>query len=127
VTYLKLQPVPDVGSTISYEDIATKAASDANSPTPPVAPQPALPATGVEGMLAKYGCVACHAVAKAVVGPAFTDVAAKYRAQTGAAAYLAGQVKNGGAGVWGTIPMPPHSDVPRTDLDTIITWILTAQ
>ena len=127
VTYLKSQPVPNVVPTTSYEDLATNATSEANVPTPLVALQPALPATSVEGMLAKYDCVACHAVEKKVVGPAFKDVAAKYRAQTGAAAYLAVQVKNGGAGVWGMIPMPPHSDVPNTDLDAIIAWILTSK
>jgi cytochrome c len=78
-------------------------------------------------MLAKYGCVACHADEKKGVGPAFKDVAAKYRAQTGAAAYLVMQVKNGSKGVWGTIPMPSHSDVPNTDLDTIIAWILRSK
>jgi hypothetical protein len=51
----------------------------------PVALQPALPATGVEQMLAKYGRVACHDVERKVVGPAFEDVAAKYHAQTGVA------------------------------------------
>ncbi|MBI3680784.1 MAG: c-type cytochrome [Acidobacteria bacterium] len=127
VTYLKSQPVPTVVPTTSYEDLATNATPDANVPTSLVALQPALPATGVEGMLAKYGCVACHTVEKKVVGPAFKDVAAKYRAQTGAAAYLAVQVKNGGAGVWGMIPMPPHSDVSTTDLDAIIAWILTSK
>ncbi len=78
-------------------------------------------------MLAKYGCVACHAVDKKGVGPAFKDVAAKYHTQADAAAYLATQVKHGSRGVWGMIPMPPHPDVPETDLDTIIAWILTAK
>jgi cytochrome c len=77
-------------------------------------------------MLAKYGCVACHAVDKKSVGPAFKDVAAKYHAQTGATTHLATQVKNGGVGVWGMVPMPPHTDVPNTDLDAMIGWILTA-
>lgn len=127
VTYLKSQPVPNVGATISYEGLATTATLDANRPTSPVALQSALPATGVEGLVTKYGCVACHASEKKGVGPAFKDVATKYRGQSDAAAYLAMQVKNGGTGVWGTIPMPPHSDVPNTDLETIIAWILAAK
>ena len=127
VTYLKSQPVPNVVPTTSYEDLATNATPTPNAPTPRVTLQPALPATGVEGMLAKYGCVACHTVETKGIGPAFKDVAAKYRTQTDAATYLVMQVKNGGAGVWGMIPMPAHSDIPNTDLDTIITWILTAK
>jgi cytochrome c551/c552 len=124
VTYLKSQPVPNVVPTISYEDLATNATPEANVPTPSVAPQPA---TGVEGMLAKYGCVACHDVEKKVVGPAFKDIAAKYHEQTGAGSYLGRQVKNGAVGVWGRIPMPPQSDLPDTDLDAIIRWILASK
>jgi cytochrome c551/c552 len=127
VTYLKSQPVPDVGPTTSYEDLATKATPGADVPTPLVTPPSASLAAGVEGLLAKYGCVACHGVEKKVVGPGFKEVAAKYREQAGAATYLAAQVKNGGAGVWGMIPMPPHSDVPNPDLDAIIAWILTSK
>jgi cytochrome c551/c552 len=127
VTYLKSQPVPNVVPTTSYEDLSTNATPTPNGPTPHVTLRPAVPATDVEGMLAKYGCVACHTAEKKGIGPAFKDVAAKYRTQTGAATYLALQVKNGSAGVWGMIPMPSHSDVPNTDLDTIITWILTSK
>jgi cytochrome c551/c552 len=128
VTYLKSQPVPNVVPTTSYEDLTTNATATTNVPKPPVAPQPVPPATGgVEGMLTKYGCVACHAVDKKGVGPAFKDIAAKYRVQTGAAAYLVMQVKNGSTGVWGTIPMPAHSDVPNADLDAIIAWILRSK
>ena len=75
----------------------------------------------------QYTEYACHTVETKGIGPAFKDVAAKYRTQTDAATYLVRQVKNGGAGVWGMIPMPAHSDIPNTDLDTIITWILTAK
>ncbi len=127
VTYLKSQPVPNVGPTISYEDLATNAIPQANVPAPPVSLQPALPATDVERMLAKYGCGACHDIEKKVVGPAFKDVAAKYDAQTGVATYLARQVQNGGVGVWGRIPMPAQRDVPDSDLDAIVAWILTSK
>ena len=81
----------------------------------------------MEATLAKYGRMACHAVEKKVVGPAFTEIAAKYRANPGAADYLGRQVKNGSAGVWGKIPMPPHADVSRTDLDLMVGWILTSK
>src|SRR5262245_2656869 len=59
VSYLKAQPVPNVVPTISYEDFATNATPEANAA---VAVRPALPATGVEQMLAKYGCVSCNGV-----------------------------------------------------------------
>ena len=77
-----------------------------------------------EALLKKYGCVACHANDKKVIGPAYVEVAAKYKADAGAAAKLAAKVKAGGTGVWGQIPMPPHPSVPDADLKTIIAYIL---
>jgi cytochrome c len=45
---------------------------------------------------------------KKLVGPAFKDVAAKYKGQGDAVAKLSDKVRKGGAGVWGPIPMPPN-------------------
>lgn len=61
-----------------------------------------------EALTKKYGCVACHAVDKKMVGPAYKDVAAKYATDKDAVTKLSAKVINGGAGVWGQIPMPPH-------------------
>ena len=76
-----------------------------------------------EEMPAKFGCTACHAVDRKVVGPAFKDVAAKYRGKD-VEAQLAEKVKNGGAGVWGQVPMPPNPQVPDADLHALIKWVL---
>ena len=128
VTYLKSQPVPrGVGATTLYEDPTPPVTPEIAQLTPPVTAPPEVKKSGVKGMLEQYGCLACHAVEKKSVGPAFHAVAEKYRAQTGAAMYLATRVRNGGAGVWGEVPMPPHADVPNTDLTAIITWILSEQ
>ena len=40
-------------------------------------------------LLQKSGCTACHAIDKKVIGPAYNDVAAKYKGDAGAAAKLA--------------------------------------
>ena len=71
------------------------------------------------------GCTACHSVDKKLVGPAFKDVAAKYRGNKGAAAMLAKKVKEGGKGVWGDIPMPPNSHVKDEDIKTLVQWVLS--
>jgi cytochrome c len=76
--------------------------------------------------LAHYGCIACHAIDKKVVGPAFRDVAAKYHDQPAVEQRLETKVKNGGSGVWGDIPMPPNSVVPDADIHNIVNWILTS-
>ena len=34
-------------------------------------------------------------------------------------------MKNGGSGVWGTIPMPPNN-VPDADIKTLVEWVLSA-
>lgn len=77
-----------------------------------------------EDLLKKHGCTACHAIDKKVVGPAYQEVAAKYKGDAGAAAKLMDKVKKGGSGVWGTVPMPPNPQVPDGDLKTMVTFIL---
>jgi cytochrome c len=64
-------------------------------------------------------------VDKKMVGPAYKDVAAKYRSDKGAAAKLAAKVKNGSQGVWGNVPMPPNSAVPDADVNALVKWILS--
>ena len=63
-------------------------------------------------LLPRNGYTAPHAVDKKVVGPAYNEVAAKYKGDAGAAAKLAAKVKAGGSGVWGQGPMPPNPAVP---------------
>jgi len=78
-----------------------------------------------EDLIKKDGCVACHAVDKKIIGPAYVDVAAKYKGDAKAAAYLQDKVKKGGSGVWGAVPMPPNTQVSDADIKTIVAWILT--
>lgn len=81
-------------------------------------------ASASEELIKKYNCTACHQNDKKLVGPAYQEVAAKYKGDAGAAAKLAAKVKAGGSGVWGPVPMPPNPQVPDADLKTIITYIL---
>ena len=73
----------------------------------------------------KSGCLACHAVDHKVVGPAYKDVAKKYAGDKTAEAKLIAKVKKGGSGVWGTIPMPPNSQVSDGDIKTLVKWVLS--
>jgi len=83
------------------------------------------PATANEELAKKYACFACHTTDKKMVGPAYKEVAAKYRGDKDAAAKLAQKVKNGGQGVWGNVPMPPNSTVPDADVNALVKWILS--
>jgi len=78
-----------------------------------------------QALAQKSGCMACHSVDKKVLGPAYKDVAAKYKGQADAEAKLVDKVKKGGSGVWGPIPMPANSpQVKDEDIKKIVHWIL---
>ena len=77
-----------------------------------------------EALMKKDGCVACHEVDKKLIGPAFQDVAAKYRSDKDAAAKLRDKVKKGGAHVWGEAAMPPNVLATDADVKELVDWIL---
>lgn len=82
-------------------------------------------AADAQALAQKSGCLACHSVDHKVLGPAYKDVAAKYKGDKGAEAKLVAKVKAGGSGVWGNIPMPANSpQVKDEDIKTIVQWIL---
>jgi cytochrome c5 len=98
------------------------------SPAPaaqaPAAPSAPLDMASATALMQKDGCAACHGVDKKIVGPAYQDVAAKYRGDKDAAAKLAQRVKAGGSGVWGAVPMPANAQVPDADIKALVSWIL---
>jgi cytochrome c len=72
-------------------------------------------------------CMACHAVDKKLVGPAYKDVAEKYAGQKGAADKLAAKILKGGSGVWGAIPMPANPQVNEAEAKKLAAWILAVK
>jgi cytochrome c len=84
---------------------------------------PAMAADG-QALAQKHACMSCHQVDKKVVGPAFKEIAAKYKGDKTAEAKLIDKVKKGGSGAWGTIPMPPNPQVPDADVKAIVDWVL---
>lgn len=84
-------------------------------------------ATGVYANTAlaqKSGCLACHAVDKKLVGPAYQDVAKKYAGQADAEAQLIKNIKAGGSGKWGPVPMPPQAALSDADAKALAHWVL---
>ncbi|HEX7271672.1 MAG TPA: c-type cytochrome [Casimicrobiaceae bacterium] len=124
----KEPPAPTSPAAPAASSPPTVAAAAA-SPAPAVAAAPAsagpLDLASATALMQKDGCAACHAVDKKIVGPAYQDVAAKYRGDKDAFAKLVQKVKTGGAGVWGTIPMPPNAQAPDADVRALVSWILT--
>ena len=84
----------------------------------------AAQAQSAEDLLKKHACTACHANDKKLVGPAYKDVAAKYKGDAAAAGKLAEKVKKGGSGVWGPVPMPPNANVKDDDIKTMVAYVL---
>ena len=77
-----------------------------------------------EALATKSGCTACHKTDTKLVGPAYKEVAAKYKGDKKAEAMLVDKVKKGGMGVWGPVPMPPNAAVKDEDIKTLVKWIL---
>ena len=84
----------------------------------------AAPALANKALADKQGCLGCHAAGTKLVGPAYRDVAAKYAGDASAVAAVAQSIRNGGAGKWGEMAMPPQMQVSEADAKKIARWIL---
>ncbi len=76
-----------------------------------------------EAMAKAKNCLACHAVDKKSVGPAYKDVAAKYAASD--AEKLATSIQKGSKGAWGAVPMPPNANVNAEEAKKLADWVLS--
>ena len=65
----------------------------------------------------KAGCMACHTKDKKLVGPAFKEIAAKYKGQADSTAKLMDKVRKGGSGSFGPVPMAPNPPDKISDKD----------
>ena len=103
-----------------------------NTPAPaPTATPAASDDKGLE-LIGASDCTTCHRLHKAAsgaaIGPAYDEVATKYRSANAADSTVTRLVKKiiaGGSGVWGTVPMTPHPSLPEADVRTIVKYILT--
>ena len=84
----------------------------------------AVLAADAQQLLKEKNCLACHTIDKKLVGPAYKDVAAKYKPRKDAQTYLAGKIRAGSTGVWGPVPMPPNGTVGADDAKTLAAYIL---
>jgi cytochrome c len=83
------------------------------------------PALADQALATAKNCMACHAIDKKLVGPAYRDVAAKYAGQRDAVDRLAAKIMKGGAGVWGPVPMPANAQVNEAEAKKLAAWVLT--
>jgi len=75
-------------------------------------------------LLERYKCNVCHAERETKTGPAYVDIAARYRNASRAPAILTKEVRRGthGAGPW---HMPPHPEVSEADAAKLVRYILS--
>jgi sulfite dehydrogenase len=99
------------------------ATASAAAVKPAAAAVPAAGGKDVKTLLAANGCMACHALDQKVVGPGFAEVAARYKGKDGVAA-VAANIRNGGAGKWGPVPMPPFSQLSDADAAVLAKYVL---
>jgi len=83
-----------------------------------------LPAHANLALAQKNACMACHAVDKKLVGPAYAEVAKKYAGQADAVGKLTANIKAGGSGKWGPVPMPAQAALSDADAKTLAAWVL---
>lgn len=84
----------------------------------PVAAGPATPAT----LTQKYACTACHGIDAKIVGPGFREITSKYAGRADIEAYLAGKIRSGGTGIWGSNVMPAQT-LSDAEAQTLARWI----
>jgi cytochrome c len=113
-------------------DTKTPAATDTTATAPAAAPATSSTASdkGLE-LIGASDCTTCHKLNKdatsgASIGPAYSEVAAKYSpAADTTVDRLVKKVISGGSGVWGTVPMTPHPTLKPEDVKTMVTYILS--
>ncbi|GGY69833.1 hypothetical protein GCM10011613_12740 [Cellvibrio zantedeschiae] len=104
--------------------IAFAAKEDPNAPAAE-GHQQADVATVAKGIMEANGCKACHSIDTKVVGPAFKDVAAKYKNDKNGMNHLVNKIKKGGSGVWGELNMPAFATLSDEDRTAIVTYVLS--
>lgn len=79
-----------------------------------------------EMLAEKNNCMSCHTISARSMGPAFRDIATRYRDNKSAQAMLEKKVRSGGSGVWGKMPMPATANsVSDSDIRNIVKWVLS--
>lgn len=87
----------------------------------------AMPAKADQALATAKNCMACHAMDKKLVGPAYKEVARKYASDNTAADKLASKIIKGGSGVWGAVPMPANPQVSEAEAKKLAAWVLSVK
>lgn len=89
-----------------------------------VKPQDGVSEAEVLALAKKRNCFVCHMMDKKGVGPAWKDIAAKYRGDAGVQARMENKIAKGGSGAWGSMAMPPQPQVSEAERTLLARFIL---
>lgn len=78
----------------------------------------------VNALLAANACLGCHAVDRKIVGPAYRDVAAKYKGDPAALATVEQSLRQGSSGKWGAAAMPPFAQLTAEESRALAQFVL---
>jgi cytochrome c551/c552 len=108
--------------SVSATDLAMAASAASSAPNANVAT--AAGAINVQALLTQNACLSCHAVSQKLVGPAYHDVAAKYKSDPQAVSKLESSIRQGGSGRWGAAPMPAFASLSDAQLKALAEFVL---
>ena len=112
--------------TLTLAACGGSSSDTADSSTTTAAPVTEAPAkTGGELLIAKSDCIGCHQKENKIIGPSYLDIAAKYPSTEENINLLASKIIKGGKGVWGTVPMTPHTKITEDDAKQMAAYILS--
>ena len=96
--------------------------SDAVTATPSE-PKPAMEPG--ELLIVKSDCIGCHQKEEKIIGPSYLEIAEKYPTTDENISLLAGKIITGGKGIWGPVPMTPHTKITEDEAKTMVKYILS--
>ncbi|MFT5128184.1 MAG: cytochrome c [Rhodothermales bacterium] len=99
------------GELLTPQDLAARGSGSAKSDPPGLA--------AIKGS----DCLNCHAIDSRIVGPAFAEIAKKYRDDEPALETAARRIVEGSTGAWGEIPMVPHPQHTLAETRQMLAWI----
>ncbi|AYQ30212.1 MULTISPECIES: c-type cytochrome [unclassified Polaromonas] len=119
----------DVAQIGEYLAVTYGGAKPTLGPVVAAKPAPAAPGApaaevDVQAVLKANACLGCHAVSQKIVGPAYHDVAVKYKNDPQALAKLETSIKAGGSGKWGPVVMPPFGNLSPQELKALAGFVL---
>jgi S-disulfanyl-L-cysteine oxidoreductase SoxD len=122
-----LGPAKSIDEAKARAAQALKAAEQGPAPAKAGAASGGLDEVAAKKLLGANACTACHGMTTKLVGPAFSEIQAKYKDRADALDYLKAKIKAGGVGVWGSVPMPAQAQLNDADLATLATWVMQGE